>query len=58
MVNPFTLDAMETKKKLNEDKKLADKFVKQSDSLDTIIFYHILLLTNNRWMSAFRVSVY
>jgi len=37
MSNPFTLDAMETKKKLNEDKKLADKFVKQSDSLDTII---------------------
>ena len=35
--NPFTLDAMETKKKLNEDKDLADKFVKKSDSLDTII---------------------
>ena len=37
MSNPFTLDAMETKKKLNEDKTLADKFVKKSDSLDTII---------------------
>ena len=37
MSNPFTLDAMETEKKLNEDKKLADKFVKQSDSLETII---------------------
>ena len=37
MSNPFTLDAMETKKKLNEDKDLADKFVKKSDSLESII---------------------
>jgi len=31
------LDAMETEKKLNQDKKLADKFIKQSDKLETII---------------------
>ena len=37
MDNPFTLDAIQTKKKLNEDKKLADKFVKNSDNLDSII---------------------
>ncbi len=37
MSNPFTLDAMETKKRLNEDKDLADKFVKQSDNLDSVI---------------------
>ena len=37
MSNPFTLDAMETKKRLNDDKMLADTFVKQSDSLDSII---------------------
>ena len=37
MANPFTLDAMETKKKLNDDKMLADTFVKQSDNLDDII---------------------
>jgi DNA repair exonuclease SbcCD ATPase subunit len=37
MDNPFTLDAIQTKKKLNEDKKLADKFVKKSDNLDSII---------------------
>ena len=37
MANPFTLDAMETKKKLNDDKMLADSFVKQSDNLDDII---------------------
>ena len=37
MKNPFTLDAMETKKKLNDDKMLADTFVKQSDNLDDII---------------------
>mgnify|MGYP000861074323 CR=1 FL=1 len=37
MSNPFTLDAMETEKKLNQDKKLADKFIKESDKLETII---------------------
>jgi len=37
MDNPFTLDAMQTKKKLNEDKSLADKFVKKSDELESII---------------------
>jgi DNA repair exonuclease SbcCD ATPase subunit len=37
MSNPFTLDAMETKKRLNEDKDLADNFVKKSDKLETII---------------------
>tara|TARA_R110002153_G_scaffold108460_1_gene248856 strand:+ start:581 stop:3739 length:3159 start_codon:yes stop_codon:yes gene_type:complete len=37
MKNPFTIDAMETKKKLNNDKLLANDFVKKSDSLDTII---------------------
>ena len=37
MDNPFTLDAIQTKKKLNEDKKLADKFVKKSDNLESII---------------------
>ena len=37
MSNPFTLDAMETKKKLNDDKMLADTFVKQSDNLENII---------------------
>ena len=37
MANPFTLDAMETRKKLNDDKMLADTFVKQSDNLDDII---------------------
>ena len=37
MSNPFTLDAMETEKKLNEDKTLADNFVKKSDKLETII---------------------
>jgi len=37
MKNPFTIDAMETKKKLNDDKLLANEFVKKSDSLDTII---------------------
>ena len=37
MSNPFTLDAMETKKKLNEDKELADSFVKQSDKLESVI---------------------
>jgi len=37
MKNPFTIDAMETKKKLNDDKLLANDFVKKSDSLDTII---------------------
>ena len=37
MKNPFTLDAMETKKKLNDDKMLADTFVKQSDTLESII---------------------
>tara|TARA_Y100001938_G_scaffold44422_1_gene61627 strand:- start:3086 stop:6241 length:3156 start_codon:yes stop_codon:yes gene_type:complete len=37
MSNPFTIDAMNTKKKLNEDKLLADGFVKKSDSLDNII---------------------
>ena len=37
MKNPFTIDAMETKKKLNDDKLLATEFVKKSDSLDTII---------------------
>jgi len=37
MKNPFTIDAMETKKKLDDDKLLANGFVKKSDSLDTII---------------------
>ena len=37
MSNPFTLDAMETKKRLNDDKMLADTFVKQSDNLENII---------------------
>jgi DNA repair exonuclease SbcCD ATPase subunit len=37
MNNPFTLDAIQTKKKLNEDKDLADKFVKKSDQLESII---------------------
>ena len=37
MSNPFTLDAMETKKRLNDDKMLADTFVKQSDNLESII---------------------
>ena len=37
MNNPFTLDAIQTKKKLTEDKDLADKFVKKSDELDSII---------------------
>jgi DNA repair exonuclease SbcCD ATPase subunit len=37
MSNPFTLDAIQTKKRLNEDKNLADKFVKKSDNLDSII---------------------
>ena len=37
MKNPFTIDAMETKKKLNDDNLLATEFVKKSDSLDTII---------------------
>ena len=37
MNNPFTLDAIQTKKKLNEDKDLADKFVKKSDELESII---------------------
>ena len=37
MSNPFTLDAMETKKKLNDDKMLADTFVKQSNNLENII---------------------
>ena len=37
MDNPFTLDAMQTKKRLNEDKSLADKFVKKSDELESII---------------------
>ena len=37
MDNPFTLDAMQTKKRLNEDKNLADKFVKKSDELESII---------------------
>ena len=37
MKNPFTLDAMETKKRLNDDKMLADTFVKQSDNLESII---------------------
>ena len=37
MKNPFTLDAMETKKRLNDDKMLADTFVKQSDNLVDII---------------------
>ena len=37
MDNPFTLDAIQTKKRLNEDKQLADKFVKKSDNLDSII---------------------
>ena len=37
MSNPFTLDAIQTKKRLNEDKNLADKFVRKSDDLDSII---------------------
>jgi len=37
MSNPFTLDAMETKRRLNDDKALADKFVKESDSLVSTI---------------------
>jgi len=37
MDNPFTLDAMQTKKRLNDDKSLADKFVKKSDELESII---------------------
>ena len=37
MSNPFTLDAMETKRRLNDDKALADKFVKESDNLVSII---------------------
>ena len=37
MSNPFTLDAIETKEKLNEDKNLADKFLKKSSELETII---------------------
>ena len=37
MNNPFTLDAIQTKKKLTEDKDLADKFVKKSDELESII---------------------
>ena len=37
MNNPFTLDAMQTKKRLNDDKRLADKFVKKSDELESII---------------------
>ena len=36
MNNPFTLDAMQTKKRLNDDKSLADKFVKKSDELESI----------------------
>jgi DNA repair exonuclease SbcCD ATPase subunit len=37
MSNPFTLDAMETEKRLNNDKDLADKFVTKSDQLESII---------------------
>jgi DNA repair exonuclease SbcCD ATPase subunit len=37
MSNPFTLDAIETKEKLNEDKTLADTFLKKSSELDSII---------------------
>jgi len=37
MSNPFTLDAIETKEKLNEDKSLADTFLKKSSELDSII---------------------
>tara|TARA_R110002126_G_scaffold1269_2_gene7329 strand:+ start:574 stop:3729 length:3156 start_codon:yes stop_codon:yes gene_type:complete len=37
MSNPFTLDAIETKEKLNEDKNLADNFLKKSSELDSII---------------------
>ena len=37
MDNPFTLDAIQTKKRLTEDKKLADKFVKKSDELERTI---------------------
>ena len=37
MNNPFTLDAMQTNKRLNDDKSLADKFVKKSDELESII---------------------
>tara|TARA_B100000959_G_C14833875_1_gene563061 strand:- start:45 stop:1016 length:972 start_codon:yes stop_codon:yes gene_type:complete len=37
MSNPFTLDAMETKRRLNDDKALADKFVKESDNLVSTI---------------------
>jgi len=45
MSNPFTLDAMETKRRLNDDKALADKFVKESDNLVSIIsnLSHIIL---------------
>ena len=37
MSNPFTLDAIETREKLNEDKTLADTFLKKSSELETII---------------------
>ncbi len=37
MDNPFTLDAIQTKKRLTEDKKLADKFVRKSDELERTI---------------------
>jgi len=37
MSNPFTLDAIETKKRLDEDKELANKYVNKSDQLDRII---------------------
>ena len=37
MSNPFTLDAIETREKLNEDKNLADTFLRKSSELDSII---------------------
>ena len=37
MSNPFTLDAIETREKLNEDKTLADTFLKKSSELESII---------------------
>ena len=37
MSNPFTLDAIETREKLNEDKNLADTFLRKSSDLDSII---------------------
>ncbi len=37
MSNPFTLDAIETKEKLSEDKSLADTFLKKSSELESTI---------------------